>query len=119
MAKANFEKLRVYKQSLKLVDLVYKQIKHFPNSEKYALTDQLKRAVISVPLNIAEGQGRKTRKDNKQFLVIARGSLYEILATLDIAHNQKYISKDIRQEIRNQVFNVLRQLNSLINYFAS
>ncbi len=118
MEKANFEKLRIYKQSLKLVNLIYKVTKKFPKSEYYALTDQLKRAVISIPLNIAEGQGRKSDKERRQFLTISRGSLYETLAIIDIADQQEYISSKTRENIREKIFNLLRQLNSLINYLS-
>ncbi len=118
MPQVNFEKLRVYKESLKLVNLIYETSKTLPKSERFALTDQLKRAVISIPLNIAEGQGRKSDKERKQFLMISRGSLYETLAIIDIAYQQKYISSKTRQNTRKKIFNLLRQLNSLINYLS-
>ena len=64
MEQANFEKLRVYQQSLLFVDQIYGITKKFPREEIYSLTQQLQRAAISVPLNIAEGQGRSSKAEN-------------------------------------------------------
>lgn len=59
----NYQKLDVYKVSKELVCLVYELLKHFPNEEKFAICDQIRRAVISVPANIAEGMGRTSSKE--------------------------------------------------------
>lgn len=74
--KANFEDLRIYQAALEIVDLIYRRTKPFPKEELYGMTSQLRRAATSIPLNIAEGQGRSSPAENKQFLLIARGSIY-------------------------------------------
>ena len=92
---------------------------HFPSEERYGLTSQLRRAAISVPLNIAEGQGRGSQAENKQFVLIARGSLYEILAILEIAHHRSFLTDQARQRLRTEVFSLLRQLNMLLRYLKA
>ena len=112
----NFEKLPIYKDSKVLANMILSLTKIFPKEEKYGLSSQIRRAAISVPLNIAEGQGRKTRKDHRQFLLIARGSLYEVIAILGICLDQKIINKEMNQNIRKQIENVLKQLNGMVRY---
>lgn len=113
---ANFEKLRVYQQALDLTEVVYRLTRKFPREELFGVTSQLNRAVVSVPLNIAEGQGRWTRAENKNFLIIARGSLYEILAIVEVASRQKYISVEDKITTRQRVFSLIRQINQFISY---
>lgn len=80
-----FEKLRVYQNAMALVEMVYDLTKLFPREERFALSDQLKRAVVSIVLNIAEGAGGQGDIEYKNFLRIARKSLYETVAALKIA----------------------------------
>ena len=89
--KYNYKNLDVYKEAKSLVVMVYALLKKFPKEEQYALCDQLRRAVISVPSNIAEGSGRSSSKDQVHFLEIAYGSLREVDCQLDIAHDLGYI----------------------------
>ena len=117
--KANFEKLRVYQQTLNLVDMIYKITKEFPKEEVYGLVAQLRRAIVSIALNIAEGQGRMSNAENKNFLLIARASIYEAMAILEIAFRQNYVSQEQRELVRKNLFSILRQLNSLIKYLRS
>ena len=88
-----FRNLNVYTKSKELVKHVYELLKKFPKEEQFALCDQLRRAVISIPSNIAEGSGRQSEKDQAHFYSIAYGSLMEILAQLDIACDLGYITK--------------------------
>ena len=78
---------------------MYALLKKFPREEQYALSDQLRRAVISIPSNIAEGSGRNSQKDQAHFYSIAYGSLMEVFSQLDIACDLGYI----RQEGFNQL----------------
>ena len=80
----SFRKLNVYIKAKELVKRVYALLKKFPNEERYALCDQLRRAVISVPSNIAEGSSRQSEKDQAHFYTIAYGSLMEALSQLDV-----------------------------------
>jgi len=77
-----FQNLVVWQKAMKVVKMVYRLSKNFPSDERYALTDQLRRAVVSVPSNIAEGNGRATNSDYAHFLAIARGSLCETMTQL-------------------------------------
>lgn len=88
-----FEKLTIYQESLGLIDEVYVLIKKWPSDEKFGLTDQARRAVYSIALNIAEGTSR-TRKDFCHFLDLSRGSCYECVAILEIATRRQYIDKN-------------------------
>lgn len=86
-----FEELNVYKESIKLASKVYELTSRWPKTENHALSDQFRRAVVSISLNIAEGTGRKIN-DFRHFLDLSRGSCYECVAILQIALNQNYIS---------------------------
>jgi four helix bundle protein len=89
----SFRKLDAYIYAKDIVKQIYALVKKFPKEEQYALCDQLRRAVISLPSNIAEGSGRTTPKDQAHFYTIAYGSLMEVLAQLDIACELEYITK--------------------------
>ena len=77
--------LIIYQKAKELVIQVYKLLEQFPDAERFALCNQLRRAVVSIPSNIAEGMGRVSNKDQAHFLNIAYGSLMEVYAQLDIA----------------------------------
>lgn len=89
-----YRKLDVYQESLQQVKSVYELTMKFPSKEQFALTDQIKRAVISIPSNIAEGMGRFSIKERIHFLDIANGSLTETMCQLEIAHLLAYISDE-------------------------
>lgn len=109
----NFEKLIVYQKSKEFVKLVYTLLRKFPNDERYALCDQLRRASVSVPSNIAEGMSRQTTKDRMHYLDISYGSLMESFSQMDVAHDQQYITDADFQNIRTSVFEVYRLLAGL------
>ena len=111
------EKLRIYQETLELVKLIYRLCRKFPKEELFSLTDQLKRAASSILLNIAESQGRSTNKDKISFLMNSRGSIYEVIAILDIAESQLFISSQEKETARQKLFSILKQLNSLISYY--
>ncbi|WP_246032245.1 four helix bundle protein [Sulfurimonas crateris] len=110
---SDYKDLNVWKESMDLVENVYRLLKLFPKEEIYALTDQLKRAVVSVPSNIAEGQNRNTDKEFVQFLYIALGSASEVETQLLIAKRLSYI-QNIDNEI-NQITKIRKMTNALIN----
>jgi len=95
-----FDDLLVWQKSIELTKLIYKITSKFPHEEKFALADQLKRACISVPSNIAEGYGRRTSVDYRRFLSIALGSVYEIQTQLRIGLELNFISADLYEEAR-------------------
>jgi len=115
MDQANFQKLDVYKRSKELVKLVYSLIKQFPIEERFALCDQLRRAVISVPSNIAEGTGRWSLKEQLHHIEYAFGSLAEVLSQMDIAHDLGYISEEELDHVLDHYFAISRMLSGLKN----
>jgi len=99
---------------MRLVKLVYGQIKLFPAEERFALSDQLRRAVVSIPSNIAEGCGRSSNKDYAHFLSIARGSLYETMTQLEIAASLGYVEpssevEDLNVELRRMLYSMIEK----------
>lgn len=88
-----YRKLVAYNKALDFVTQVYALIKKFPKEEQYALCDQLRRAVVSVPSNIAEGMGRESTKERVHFIEIAYGSLMEVECQLEVAKRLGYISE--------------------------
>ena len=110
---ALYKNLIVWQKSMELVKVVYALMSNFPNNERFRLCDQLSRAVISIPSNIAEGNGRGSKKDYSHFLSIARGSLYETMTQLEIAASLGYISEtDIPKDTASAI---RRMLNSMIS----
>ena len=92
--KFNFSNLICYQKGRVLVKEVYALVKTFPVEEKYALGDQLRRAVVSVTSNIAEGSGRQSFKDQAHFLELSYGSLMEVMSQLDLALDLNFIDND-------------------------
>lgn len=113
MFKFSFEKLDVYEHAMKLIASVYSLIKRFPDEERFGLCNQLRRAIVSVPSNIAESCGRISYKEKTHFLEIAYGSLLESYCQLQIAVQLQYITEDELQSIRQQFFNVSNLLIAL------
>jgi four helix bundle protein len=108
-----YRKLTVYQQSLFQVKNVYELIRKFPTSELYALSDQLRRSVVSIPANIAEGMGRNSIKERIHFLEIANGSLSETMCHLEIAHLLSYISDEELKKSEIDMTNISRLLSGL------
>jgi four helix bundle protein len=117
MDKFTFFDLRVYKEAKLLVRDIYSLMDKFPKYETYALSDQLRRAVISVPSNIAEGSGRISTKEKIHFLEIAYGSLTETLCQLDIARDLGYISDEEFDNEKDKVNVIGKQLSGLRSSF--
>ena len=111
----SFRNLNAYIKAKELVSMVYTLIKKFPKEEQYALCDQLRRAVISIPSNIAEGSGRLTTKDQSHFYSIAYGSLMELLAQLDVACDLGYITKEEFQHLETLIDVEAKILTGLVN----
>ena len=110
-----FENLAAYQRALDLVDKVYDLMKGFPSEEKFALCDQLRRAVVSVPSNIAEGLGRMSGKEQVRFIEISYGSLMEVYCQLTIAKRRSYITEDQFRDISESIEAIARPLSGLRN----
>src|SRR3990167_11434012 len=91
--KFKFEKLEIWQDARKFVNKIYSLTKRFPNEERFGLTDQLRRAAVSVALNIAEGTNRRSDKDRKHFFQMSITSVDEVVTALYIALDQDYLDK--------------------------
>lgn len=94
MSVRSYKDLIVWQKAMDLVGLVYQATRQFPKEELYGLTNQVRRAVVSIPSNIAEGQARKSSAEFKNFLSIARGSLAEVETQLLIANKLNYLPQE-------------------------
>ena len=113
-----FKDLIVWQRAMELVKAVYAVSKAFPAEERYALTDQLRRAVTSIPSNIAEGSGRASNADYGHFLSIARGSLYETMTQLQVAVDLGYIPA-ISPELESLMSEVGRMLGAMLKKYGN
>ncbi len=107
------EDLKIWQKSIELTKLVYDAVLSLPSDEKYGLTSQIKRSVISISSNIAEGAGRNSDKEFKQFLSIANGSSYELQTQLILTVELNLISKDKIQSIVKLLVEVQKMNYSL------
>ena len=114
MAVQDFRQLEVWQEAMNLVTAVYQYSKGFPKEETYGLTNQLRRATVSIPSNIAEGQGRRSTKEFLNFLSVARGSLLEVQTQTEIAKRLKYLAESEAKVLEQQAGTVIRLLNGLI-----
>ena len=112
-----YRKLDVYHQSLQLVKNVYQISSCFPTQERNALSNQMQRAAVSVPCNIAEGMGRFSIKERIHFVEIANGSLMEVMCQLEIAYQLGYIRMEQMQEQERLVSEIARMLFGLRKSF--
>ena len=95
----NFEKLDVWQEAIQFADLVYELTGDFPDQERFGLTNQMRRAAVSVSSNIAEGSSRVSRTDFARFVEIATGSLFEVVSQTTIALRRKIIAQSDYNEI--------------------
>jgi four helix bundle protein len=115
----DFKDLDVWKASKQLAVIFYKNTENFPKHELFGLTNQMRRAAISISSNIAEGCGRKTAKDTTQFLYISRGSLFELESQLIIAFELNYILQEPYDQLNEQIIKCRQLINGFINYYEN
>jgi four helix bundle protein len=108
-----FNDLIAWQKAMDLVEEIYRATKQFPKEEMFGLTSQLRRAAVSIPSNIAEGQSRRSSKEFVQFLSIAQGSLSEVETQLLIAMRLQYIAEERSHGLLQQVAELGRILNGL------
>ena len=111
----DFRKLTIWSQSIDLVMLIYKLTSKFPDSERYGLQSQMRRAIVSVPSNIAEGCSRTSQIDFKRFLEISLGSLFELESQLIIVEKLGFINEQELEEMIVKVSGLQKQTNNLIS----
>lgn len=112
--KQGYEDLKVWQKSKELVRQVYLETKEFPKEELYGITNQIRRAAVSIPLNIAEGKGRFHTKEYIQFLFTARGSVNEVMTLLDICLDLGYLKEAPMKELKKCSGEIAAMLNGLI-----
>lgn len=113
-----FENLRVCQDARQFVVVVYRLSSKFPRTEAFALCQQLQRAIVSVPSNIAEGSGRRSVKEKIHFIEIAYGSLMEAYCQLEIASDLSYITAAELHDIKPRFHALSRQLSALAKSFT-
>ncbi|MDT5123112.1 MAG: hypothetical protein QOC96_2594 [Acidobacteriota bacterium] len=115
----SYGELIAWQKAMDLVQSVYEAVRAFPKEEIYGLTSQLKRAAVSVPSNIAEGQGRKSTREFLHHLSIAYGSLMEVETQILIAVRLDYLSQQDAERIIERTSEVGRLINGLSNALAN
>ena len=109
----SYRRLNVYQLSKVLVTEIYKMVNRFPQTETYALGDQMRRAAVSIPSNIAEGTSKASPKEQFRFLEIAYGSLMEIMCQTEIACDLHFITQDELVDIQEKVVSIYKMLSSM------
>jgi len=118
MAAENFKKLEIWQESHRLMLKVYEVSKDFPKSEAFGLTDQLRRAALSVPSNIAESSGRYHYADTAKFIFNARGSAYEVMSQLRAAYDLGYLNKQDFDSLDSDYETLVKRINSYARYLT-
>ena len=119
MKSSNYKELKVWQKAMELTVEVYKLVKLLPKEETYALSDQMRRAVVSIPSNIAEGQGRNSDKEFINFLSISRGSLWELETQVEICVRLGYIDQCLTTNAYSLTTEISKMLNALANSLKS
>ena len=110
----DFRDMPVWQKAFALLIDIYKIIKQFPADERFALTDDLKRAANSVVHNLAEGYGRYEARDKTRFYKISRGSAFESMSQILVAESQNYLNTKTAENLILRYKEVIEELNSLI-----
>lgn len=116
---SDFTSLEVYQLAEELIVEIYKISSKFPKEEIYGITSQVRRATISIALNIAESCGRYHFKDKSLFLYNARGSLLEVKSLVFICFKLKFIKKEVRDDLTEKINKLGVKLNNFIKYLKS
>ena len=110
----SYRDLIVWQKAMKLVIAIYEATNHFPKSELYTLTSQIRRAAISIPSNIAEGFTRRHNKEYKQFLYVALGSCAELETKIEISSNLNFITSSQKENLLEKTNHFSRMITNLI-----
>ena len=115
---SDYKDLEVWKKGRALAVAVYRTTSAFPKDEQFGLTKQMRTAATSIVLNIAEGHGRWSRRDCRAFLMIARGSAFELETQAFVAEDLKFMNQESAEKIRAAVVEISRMLHGLIRYYS-
>lgn len=113
--KPNYEKLEIWQEAMALTKIIYLKTKDYPKEEKFGITDQVRRAGLSVALNIAEGAGRGSKADFRRFLFMAKGSLNEVLTLFTLSLEIGLVSSKEYDDIRSAALRLMRRIQALIS----
>lgn len=116
MVRFRFERLESWQLAIVFCEEIYRITKAFPADEKFGLVSQLRRAVTSIPANIAERTGKSSPKEGKRFVEIAYGSLMEVISHIEISHRQNWINNKEYNSIREQADKLARMLSGYRNH---
>lgn len=111
----DYKNLTVWKESMELARAVYRLCRMFPPEERYALADQMRRAAVSIPSNIAEGHDRHSDKEFRRFLLIAKGSAAELDTQLILCRDFGYIQQEEAESLLSQCAKIRAKLYNFIN----
>ncbi len=115
MKLSDYKQLKVWQKSMDLTIEIYSLVRLLPKEETYGLSDQMRRAVVSIPSNIAEGRGRFYDKEFLYFLSISRGSLYEIETQIEVCERLNYIDKAKTDKVRGLIIEISKMLIALVS----
>lgn len=116
---SDYQDLKVWQKAIDLTTEVYSLAKLLPREEQFALCDQMRRAVVSVPSNIAEGRGRGSNKEFVRFLLMSRGSLWELSTQLVICEKLDYLNPRQTSSAKQMITEISKMLNALANSFSN
>lgn len=108
----NFRNIRIWHESIDLVEKIHAVTKDFPKEEQYGLISQMRRSAVSIPSNIAEGSSRDSTKEFKHFLSISLGSAYELFTHLEISNRMGYINDELKNELMKSTIEIERKISS-------
>jgi len=109
----NFEKLDVWQKAIDFADLVYNQTRNFPADERFGLTNQMRRAAVSISSNIAEGTSRMSQTDFARFIEIATGSVFEVVSQSFIGRRQRFLTEEGFRKLYSAADEIGRMLSGL------
>jgi four helix bundle protein len=109
----NFEKLDVWHKAIALAGAVYERTRGFPADERFGLTNQMRRAAVSISSNIAEGCSRSSKTDFSRYVEIATGSAFELVSQARVACNQGFLSAAQHQKLSESILEIVRMLSGL------
>lgn len=108
-----YEKLVVWQKAIEFADLIYSVTEKFPKDERFGLTNQMRRAAVSISSNIAEGAGRMSDSDNARFIEISYGSLMEVTSQAHIAYRRQFLMTEDLQRLRTSANEIAKLLSGL------
>ena len=112
----SFQKMKIYQLAKELAIYSYQLTEKYPQNERYAIRNQINRAAVSVPSNIAEGTSRRSNKEKLNFINIAYGSLMELVCQMEISYELKYITKEENDTIIQKTKNLSVKMSNYKNY---